>query len=168
MPKHDSKSSPHPFDLDPSDISCQLTLYVHICICTADSDPSRSLGEVSAADKGWRVHPLDPRPDAVVLVSLVGLSGGWRHARTKTFLDSPLAVSPHSSLNTSRGVIFEPDLLSQRFLRDSLTSVLFSPKLPKTIKPGYLNCKHRPYISNPLRCLSVKGSDTLKLLAVDN
>ncbi|GFT03220.1 uncharacterized protein TNCV_3610791 [Trichonephila clavipes] len=29
----------------------------------------------------------------------------------KTFLDSPLTVSPHSSLNTSRGVISEPDLL---------------------------------------------------------
>ncbi|GFW76491.1 hypothetical protein TNCV_1582701 [Trichonephila clavipes] len=29
----------------------------------------------------------------------------------KTFLDSPLKVSPHSSLNTSCGVISEPDLL---------------------------------------------------------
>ncbi|GFX90074.1 uncharacterized protein TNCV_2420581 [Trichonephila clavipes] len=30
----------------------------------------------------------------------------------KTFLDSPLTISPHKSLNTSRGVISEPDLLS--------------------------------------------------------
>ncbi|GFU21467.1 probable RNA-directed DNA polymerase from transposon X-element [Trichonephila clavipes] len=27
-----------------------------------------------------------------------------------------------------------------------------SPKLPNTIKAGYLNCKIRPYIPNPLRC----------------
>ncbi|GFW59764.1 uncharacterized protein TNCV_4718551 [Trichonephila clavipes] len=65
--------------------------------------PKRHCCRVSAADKGWRVYPLDPRPDAVVLysgctpgkrhawylpddwytASLVGLRGGWRHARTK-------------------------------------------------------------------------------------
>ncbi|GFU18989.1 uncharacterized protein TNCV_2347651 [Trichonephila clavipes] len=60
---------------------------------------------VSAADKGCRVYLLEPRPDAVALysgctsgkrrawflpddrhtASLVGLRGGWRHARTKVF-----------------------------------------------------------------------------------
>ncbi|GFX06662.1 uncharacterized protein TNCV_382581 [Trichonephila clavipes] len=30
----------------------------------------------------------------------------------KSFLDSPLKINPHKSLNTSRGVISEPDLLS--------------------------------------------------------
>ncbi|GFW56229.1 hypothetical protein TNCV_4064441 [Trichonephila clavipes] len=55
--------------------------------------------------KGWWVYPFDPRSDAVVLysgctpgkrhswfllddrhtASLVGLRGGWRHARTKMF-----------------------------------------------------------------------------------
>ncbi|GFT33371.1 uncharacterized protein TNCV_859171 [Trichonephila clavipes] len=29
---------------------------------------------------------------------------------------------------------------------------LVSPKLPSTIKAGYLNCRIRPYIPNPLRC----------------
>ncbi|GFS74409.1 uncharacterized protein TNCV_970121 [Trichonephila clavipes] len=29
-----------------------------------------------------------------------------------TFLDSPVTISPHKSLNTSRGVISESDLLS--------------------------------------------------------
>ncbi|GFT32469.1 hypothetical protein TNCV_4484671 [Trichonephila clavipes] len=58
---------------------------------------------VSAADKGWRVYPLDPRPDAVASYSgctpskcrawflpddrhtafHVGLRGGWRQAGTK-------------------------------------------------------------------------------------
>ncbi|GFS91987.1 uncharacterized protein TNCV_1931541 [Trichonephila clavipes] len=34
----------------------------------------------------------------------------------------------------------------------SLVRVLFSPKLPSTIKAGYLNCKIHPYIPNPLHC----------------
>ncbi|GFW75892.1 uncharacterized protein TNCV_4430701 [Trichonephila clavipes] len=58
----------------------------------------------SVSDKGWRVYPLDPRPDAVALYSgctpskrvpgfwpddwntafLVGLHRGWRHARVKS------------------------------------------------------------------------------------
>ncbi|GFW49732.1 uncharacterized protein TNCV_358351 [Trichonephila clavipes] len=67
--------------------------------------PKRHCFRVSAADKGCRVYLLDPRPDAVVLysgctsgkrrawylpderhtASLVGLLGGWRHARMKLF-----------------------------------------------------------------------------------
>ncbi|GFU58458.1 hypothetical protein TNCV_3416831 [Trichonephila clavipes] len=31
-----------------------------------------------------------------------------------------------------------------------------SPKLPTTIKAGYLNCNIRSYISNPLRCFKTK------------
>ncbi|GFX35189.1 uncharacterized protein TNCV_2331291 [Trichonephila clavipes] len=71
---------------------------------------------VSPADKGWRFYPLNPRPDAVGLfsgcipgkrsawllpddrhtVSLVGLSGGWKHARTKLFfaLMDPMQLCP--------------------------------------------------------------------------
>ncbi|GFV94554.1 uncharacterized protein TNCV_3826211 [Trichonephila clavipes] len=65
--------------------------------------PKRHCYRVSAADKGCRVYP---RPDAVALysgcnlgkrrawflpddrhtASLVGLRGGWRHARTKMFM----------------------------------------------------------------------------------
>ncbi|GFU23696.1 uncharacterized protein TNCV_2340951 [Trichonephila clavipes] len=97
----------------------------------------------------------------------------------KTFLDSPLTISLHKSLNSSRGVISEPDLLStpeaeilDGFSDQSVIQVrritikkyatiiptkhliltLNSPKLPCTIKAGYLNCKIRPYIPNPLRC----------------
>ncbi|GFT92368.1 uncharacterized protein TNCV_3075671 [Trichonephila clavipes] len=67
--------------------------------------PERHCYRVSAADKGCRVYPLDPRPDAVALysgctqgkrcawflpddrhtASLVGLRGEWRHARMKVF-----------------------------------------------------------------------------------
>ncbi|GFT36859.1 hypothetical protein TNCV_174631 [Trichonephila clavipes] len=74
-----------------------------------DSNPSKtcaiSLQKVSAADKGCRVYPLDPRHDAVALYSgctpderrawclpddrhtafLVRLRGAWRQARMKMF-----------------------------------------------------------------------------------
>ncbi|GFT64106.1 uncharacterized protein TNCV_5139721 [Trichonephila clavipes] len=183
---------------------------------------------------GCRDYPLDPHPHAVGLysgctlgkrrawyfpddrqtASLVGLRGGWRHARTKifkltygsnaavpgsgdllieflsalqtksfllanTFLDSSVTISPHNSLNTSRGIISEPDLLStpeseilegfsdkgaiqvrritikkdaKNIPTKHLILTLNSPKLPSTTKAGYLNCKNRPYIPNPLRC----------------
>ncbi|GFU82661.1 uncharacterized protein TNCV_2900021 [Trichonephila clavipes] len=40
-----------------------------------------------------------------------------------------------------------------KFWKDFLTRVLLSsPKLPNTIKAGYLNCKILPYVPNPLRC----------------
>ncbi|GFY06949.1 uncharacterized protein TNCV_4090511 [Trichonephila clavipes] len=75
--------------------------------------PRRHCCRVSAADKGYRVYPLDSHPDAVALysgctqgksrvrllsvdrhtASPVGLRGGWRHARTKfcfTLMDTML------------------------------------------------------------------------------
>ncbi|GFS71696.1 uncharacterized protein TNCV_2995001 [Trichonephila clavipes] len=98
----------------------------------------------------------------------------------KSFLNSPVTVSPHKSLNSCRGVISEPDLLGtsdseilEGFSDQGVTQVrritikkkdstivstkhliltFNSPKLPNTIKAGYLNCKIRPYIPNPLRC----------------
>ncbi|GFX62089.1 uncharacterized protein TNCV_2228151 [Trichonephila clavipes] len=97
----------------------------------------------------------------------------------KTFIDSNLTVTPHKSLNSCRGVISEPDLLYASegeileglsdqgvtqvrritILKDSTRlptkHIILSfnrPKLPTTIKAGYLNCKIRPYIPNPLHC----------------
>ncbi|GFX67731.1 RNA-directed DNA polymerase from mobile element jockey [Trichonephila clavipes] len=107
----------------------------------------------------------------------------------KTFLDFPLTVTPHThkSLNSCRGVISEPDLLSSseteilEGLSDQgitqirritikkthpfsplkiLILTFNSPKLPSNIKAGYLNCKVRPYIPNPLRCFKCQRSHT--------
>ncbi|GFX80371.1 putative RNA-directed DNA polymerase from transposon BS [Trichonephila clavipes] len=98
---------------------------------------------------------------------------------TKTFLNSTLIINPHKTRNSCRGVISEPDLLTTSeskildgfsdqgviqvrritIKRDTLIYPTIhiiltfnSPKLPTTIKAGYLNCKVRPYIPNPLRC----------------
>ncbi|GFT13411.1 uncharacterized protein TNCV_3200531 [Trichonephila clavipes] len=108
----------------------------------------------------------------------------------KTFLDSPVNIIPHKSLNTSRGVISEPDLLTtpeaeildgfsdqgviqvRRVTIKKDTAVIptqhiiltfSSPTIPHTIKAGYLNCKIRPYIPNPLRCFKCQRFDTHKL-----
>ncbi|GFV02199.1 uncharacterized protein TNCV_3516541 [Trichonephila clavipes] len=76
-----------------------------LSICWSSVSPQRYCCRVSAADKGCRFYPLDPRPDPVSLysgctlgkrcdwylpddrhaASLVGLRGGWRRARTKMF-----------------------------------------------------------------------------------
>ncbi|GFW95670.1 putative RNA-directed DNA polymerase from transposon BS [Trichonephila clavipes] len=91
-----------------------------------------------------------------------------------TFLDSPVTICPHKSLNTSRGVISESDLLStpeseilEGFSDQGVIQVrritikkdatiiptkhlilkFNRPKLPPAIKAGYLNCKIRPCAS---------------------
>ncbi|GFX63997.1 putative RNA-directed DNA polymerase from transposon X-element [Trichonephila clavipes] len=97
----------------------------------------------------------------------------------KTFLNSSVTISPHKTLNSCHGVISESDLLTTpepeileifsnqgviqvrriTIKKDStliptkhLILTFNSPNLPTTIKAGYLNCKIRPYIPNPLRC----------------
>ncbi|GFU15218.1 putative RNA-directed DNA polymerase from transposon BS [Trichonephila clavipes] len=141
---------------------CSVSPKIHCC-------------RVSAADKGCRVYPLDPRPDAVVLYSVCTLAN--------IFLDSPVKICPHKSPNTSRGVISESDLLSTPELeilegfsdqgviqvrritikKDAtiistkhLILTFNRPKLPPAIKAGYLNCKIRPYIPSPLRCFKCR------------
>ncbi|GFT57200.1 RNA-directed DNA polymerase from mobile element jockey [Trichonephila clavipes] len=251
--------------------------------------PKRHCCRVSAADKGCRVYPLDPRPDAVALysggtsgkrrawfwpddrhtASLVGLRGGWSHARmklccalmdpmlmcpgkglvlpkphidetathvrflllslpnnamsqkspfaiqkaliaiggepksvkrlrsgnllietmsalqtnsfllAKTFLNSPVSISPHKSLNTYRGVISEPDLLTipdadilegfsdyaviqcQRFghsqtaCRDQLTcsrcATVWHSSTDFTLEPKCINCS-QPHSADSKLC----------------
>ncbi|GFX71016.1 RNA-directed DNA polymerase from mobile element jockey [Trichonephila clavipes] len=97
----------------------------------------------------------------------------------KSFLNSPLTISPYKTLNSCHGVISKPDLLTtpdaeildgfpdqsviqvRRIITKKDVTVIptkhiiltFSrPSLPKIIKARYLNCKIRPYILNPLRC----------------
>ncbi|GFW96497.1 putative RNA-directed DNA polymerase from transposon BS [Trichonephila clavipes] len=99
----------------------------------------------------------------------------------KSFINSPITISPHKTLNSSCGVISEPDLLStpeaeilEGFSNQSVIQVrrivikkgttvistkhliltFSSPSLPHTIKAGYLNCKIHPYVPNPLCCFN--------------
>ncbi|GFX94819.1 uncharacterized protein TNCV_2378921 [Trichonephila clavipes] len=104
--------------------------------------------------------------------------------QAKTFLNSPVNIYPHKTLNSCRGIISEPDLLTTTdaeildgfsgqgviqnrritIRRDTLIIptkhiilTFNSPKLLSTIKAGYLNCRIRPYIPNPLRCFKCQS-----------
>ncbi|XP_055942020.1 uncharacterized protein LOC129972064 [Argiope bruennichi] len=93
--------------------------------------------------------------------------------------DFPVEVTPHRTLNFSRGVISDLDLLdcSENELIQELYSqkvcaahrikikrngsfiptkhvilTFSSPELPKFIRAGYIQSKVKPYVLNPLRC----------------
>ncbi|GFV17016.1 RNA-directed DNA polymerase from mobile element jockey [Trichonephila clavipes] len=73
----------------------------------------------------------------------------------KTFLDSPVNIIPRKSLNTYRGVISEPYLLTTseaEILEGFSNQGVIQPHTTSNNKRWYLNCKIRPYIPNPLRC----------------
>ena len=101
--------------------------------------------------------------------------------RTNRFIDRPVRVSIHKTLNSSRGVIRCRDLadMSEVEIRDELkdqgvvgvnrvtlkkegkvipTNTLFltfgSPELPKEITVGYLKVKVALFVPNPMRCFS--------------
>ncbi len=101
-----------------------------------------------------------------------------------------VSVTPHSTLNFSRGVISEPDLLStpETEILENLKSqqvcevrritirrdgkeiktkhliLTFStPVQPTSIMAGYLHCPVRPYIPNPLRCFQCQRFGHSKL-----
>ncbi|XP_023216845.1 uncharacterized protein LOC111619372 [Centruroides sculpturatus] len=98
---------------------------------------------------------------------------------TKSLGEMGVLVTPHGSLNSSRGVISESDLMSEdesdlltglsdqvvtnvrriSIHRDGrviptkhLILTFNKPTLPSVITAGYLCCPVRPYIPNPLRC----------------
>lgn len=97
--------------------------------------------------------------------------------KCKSFGNMPINVLVHNTLNSSRGVMFEPDLLyiSEEEILENLRDqnviavrrinirkdgndirtkhlilTFDTPKLPQSIKAGNLNCSIRPYIPNPL------------------
>ncbi|GBN34339.1 hypothetical protein AVEN_130021-1 [Araneus ventricosus] len=108
----------------------------------------------------------------------------------------PVETSFHKALNVSRGVLSNPDFIhvtEAEFLeelRDQNVCAARSinirrdgrhiptqhvvltfqrPVLPKSIKAGYINCKLRPYIPNPLRCFKCQryGHSQLSCRRID-
>jgi hypothetical protein len=98
-----------------------------------------------------------------------------------SFLNIPIKITPHRSLNSSKGVIRCRELrdCSEQEIIDGLedqnviaahkvmatkenikspTNTIFltfnSSKLPTAIQVGYINVKVDPYIPNPIRCFS--------------
>ncbi|GFO41938.1 RNA-directed DNA polymerase from mobile element jockey [Plakobranchus ocellatus] len=94
-----------------------------------------------------------------------------------TFLDIPVTVSPHKSLNSSKGVIRSRDLWccsevemveelsgvtharrikvrrgEDKIQTDTVVLTFDSPKPPSRIRAGYLTLDVRPYVPLPMRC----------------
>ncbi|GBM53263.1 hypothetical protein AVEN_128428-1 [Araneus ventricosus] len=99
--------------------------------------------------------------------------------KLKTFSNIPITVSPHASLNSSKGVITCGELLNvttEKILKElqgqgvshvrrisirrdgqllntkHLILTFDTAKLPENIKAGYMRLSVRTYIPNPLRC----------------
>ncbi|XP_067139331.1 uncharacterized protein [Centruroides vittatus] len=99
--------------------------------------------------------------------------------KTKSLGDINVTITPHTSLNSSRGVISEIDLMSEdesdiqigvsdqgltavrrisirrdgKFIPTKHLILTFGkPTLPSFVTAGYLRCSVRPYVLNPLRC----------------
>ncbi|GFX06690.1 retrovirus-related Pol polyprotein from transposon gypsy [Trichonephila clavipes] len=129
-------------------------------------------GRVSSADKGLLVYPLDHRPDAVALysgctpgkrhawslsddrhtASLVGVRGGWRHAKTMLFF---MLMDP-MQLCLGNGLVL-PNLNNDQiytnviFLLIPLQSVEISKKSPFTIHKTLIGIGGEPKSVKRLR-----------------
>ncbi|GFO32879.1 Gag-like protein [Plakobranchus ocellatus] len=108
-----------------------------------------------------------------------------------TFLDIPVTVSPHKSLNSSKGVIRSRDLRccseeemveelsgvtharrtkvrrgEDKIQTDTVVLIFDSPKPPSRIRAGYLTLDVRPYVPLPMRCYKCQryghGKDSCK------
>ncbi|GFX74114.1 uncharacterized protein TNCV_490781 [Trichonephila clavipes] len=134
--------------------------------------PKRHCCRVSAADKGWRIYSLDPRPDAVSLysgctpgtrrawflpddrhtASLFGLRGGWRHARTKLILafKNPILLCPGKGLVLSK-LNFDQIATHVRFLLISLQSDEMTKRSPFAIHKAIIGLGGEPKSVKRLR-----------------
>ena len=110
--------------------------------------------------------------------------------RAQTFHDLKVRVYPHTSLNSSKGVIRCPELRNcgeeeilegtrsqgvtgvKRFkikrngeLKDTKTFVFTfnTPVLPETVKVAYFRVNIEVYVPNPLRCHNCQNMDTMRI-----
>ncbi|GBN19480.1 hypothetical protein AVEN_71942-1 [Araneus ventricosus] len=131
---------------------------------------SRSVGVVKSIRK---LRPGD------LLIEVSSRKQANQIMKLKALSKIPVSVSPHRSLNFSKGVISsgelfndETDVILNKLSSQGVTEVrritikkrgailktkhliltFRSPKLPHFIKAGYIRYAIRPYIPNPLRC----------------
>jgi hypothetical protein len=116
-----------------------------------------------------------------VLVEVASRQQERNTLKMNTWIDTPISVSPHRSLNSCRGVIrcrefrdcddtevldalrdqgvtFVKHIISKRNGITSPTNTFIitinKPTLPKFIKAAYMKIAVEPYIPNPLRCFN--------------
>ena len=116
-----------------------------------------------------------------LLIELQNNSQAIKLKKCTSLGNIPVTISAHRTLNSSKGVISEPDLIyvpeseilenlkdqgvtavhrisitknNNKIPTQHIILTISTPKLPKSIKAGYLECSIRPYIPNPLRCFN--------------
>ncbi|GBL82854.1 hypothetical protein AVEN_106373-1 [Araneus ventricosus] len=124
-------------------------------------------------------NPLKKLRSGDLLVEVQSRKQSEQIVKLKTFSNIPVTVSPHASLNSSKGVVTCGELLNvttEEILKElqsqgvshvrrisirrdgqllntkHLILTFDSAKLPEHIKAGYMRLSVRAYIPNPLRC----------------
>ncbi|GFX57059.1 putative RNA-directed DNA polymerase from transposon X-element [Trichonephila clavipes] len=83
----------------------------------------------------------------VIHKAIIGIGGEPKSI--KKLRSGDLLIETTSALQSQKNFSKKDSSL---FPTKNLILTFNSPKLPSNIKAGYLNCKVRPYIPNPLRC----------------
>ncbi|KAG1663709.1 hypothetical protein GQR58_020229 [Nymphon striatum] len=150
------------------------------------ADTNKSLSNLSPFAVNKIIISLGGEPKSVkklfsgdILVETQSKIHTCKLLKIKSFFDIPVTVSPHNSLNYSKGVIRSRDLkdcseeellteladqgvtavkkiiISKNNKKITTGTIIFTfntPEPPKSIKAAYLNIKVERYIPNPLRC----------------
>ncbi|GFW23172.1 uncharacterized protein TNCV_3802721 [Trichonephila clavipes] len=146
--------------------------------------PYRPVARSSAADKGWLVDSLDPRPDAVALYSectpgkrralflpddrhtayFVGLRGGWRHDRTKlcSALMDPMLLCPGKGLVLPTNLTIDEIAKNTRFFILSLQNNEMPSKSPFAIFKALQAIESHP--SNSKLCPKWKTEKEIQVI----
>jgi hypothetical protein len=152
------------------------------------TDPEKSLNKLSPFAVKKSIESIAGIPKKVtqlrsgnIIIEIERESHANNLLKSTSFLNTPVKITPHRTLNSSKGVIRCRELrdCSQQEIIDGLedqnviaahkvmttkdesripTNTIFltfnSPKLPTAVQVGYLNVKIDPYIPNPIRCFS--------------
>ena len=113
------------------------------------------------------------------LVEVSTLKQSLRLRKATIFIDRPIRVTPHKTLNSSKGVIKCPELketseleMKKEMKKQGVTDVykckvkrngiemhtgtvfvtFRTPVLPESLTVGYIRCAVTPYIPSPMRC----------------
>jgi hypothetical protein len=152
------------------------------------TDPNRHLDKLSpfainkciqcAAGNTTNIRKLR---DGMLLIEAANQRQSESLQKLQTFIDIPVKVSPHRSLNSCRGVVRSRDLRDcteqevkegladqgvtdvrrinafrngGKVPTDTLILTFARPTLPTSIKAGYLSIKTEHYLPNPLKCFN--------------
>ena len=115
---------------------------------------------------GAKPHGVTKQRSGDLMVELRSKEQERKLERVSSFLDIPVTVRPHKSLNTCRGVIKHSDFhdCTEEEFVDEFPDVIYArrihvrkgdvriPTPPTSLRAGYLTVPVRPYIPFPMRC----------------